>query len=130
MQESMDHLADEASFAGPVYLKTGATSAVRAVLARTELELVLAVADGECFRAPLPVVEKVEFPWWYFGGGMRVTVNGDRYVLSFSPPARVEGEDPRWMRSYEESFGEAASARRSSKKWKAALAGVGQDRSA
>lgn len=126
MQESLDYLVGEARFAGPVYIITGTTSAVAAVLARTETELVLATAGGERFRVPLSRVEKVEFPWWQLGGGMRVTVDGTRYWLNFSPPARVEGEDPRWLRSYEEAFGQAASARQSSKEWKAALSDLGR----
>ncbi len=133
MMEVPDKLIREARFAGPVYLKTGTTSAVRAILARTEGELVLVAQDEEHFRVPLSAVEKVEFPWWWFGGGMRVTAAGTRYTLGFSPPATVEGEGTDWLRNlgggssgYERLFQQAGSARQSSKEWKAALADVGR----
>jgi hypothetical protein len=78
------------------------------------------------------MVEKVEFPWWLFGGAMRVTVGGTRYMLSFSPPATLESEDTDWLRNVggglygsEKIAQVAASARQSSKEWKVALAGVG-----
>ncbi len=133
MQEPVDRLIKEARFADLVYLKIGIFSAIRAVLARTETELVLATANGEIFRVALPLVEKVEFPWWWFGGGMRVTASGTRYTLSFSPPATIKGEDTDWLRNVggglygsEQALGQASAARRSSKEWQAALADIGR----
>lgn len=132
MQERVRDPEEKASFAGTVYLKTGFFSAVRAVLARSGDELILATANREVFRVPLTFVEKVEFPWWWFGGGMRVTVGGMCHTLSFSAPRTVEGEDSDWLRHVggglygsEQALRQAASARRSSKEWKAALTDVG-----
>ena len=38
------------------------------------------------FDVPLAEVERVVFPWFYFGGGMHVHVGGVRYRLSFLQP--------------------------------------------
>lgn len=131
MLKSWDKLVREARFAGRVYLMTGVTSAVPAVLARTEEELVLVAGGEKRFRTLLSEVEKVEFPWWSLGGVMRVWVAGTRYWLSFSPPATIEGEGTDFSRNLgggsdgtELLFRQATSARQSSKEWKAALSDI------
>lgn len=43
--------------------------------------------DGDVlFRAPLSEVREIVFPWYYFGGGCKLTVEGVRYRLSFVRP--------------------------------------------
>ena len=66
----------------------------------------------------------MEFPRHWFGGGMRVRVDGRRYDLSFSPPAKVAGEQARYTRSFEEIYGSAIAAWRTNGQWKETLAGV------
>lgn len=42
------------------------------------------------FDAPLSQVERVRFPWYYFGGGMRLTVAGHPYRFSFLQPQNTQ----------------------------------------
>jgi hypothetical protein len=35
---------------------------------------------------PLPLIERVTFPWYYFGGGAVLVVGGVRYRISFLQP--------------------------------------------
>lgn len=104
------------------------------MLVRTEEELVLWAGGEERFRVPLSEVERVEFPWWFGGGGMRVVVAGERYTLGFTPPAKTQGEVPRAfgdeelrshlrkMKSPVASLRLGAAALGSRREWKAALA--------
>lgn len=38
------------------------------------------------FRTPLRHVSRVTFPWYYFGGGCKLSVDGVRHRLSFVRP--------------------------------------------
>lgn len=43
--------------------------------------------DGtEVFRTDMAAVEKIVFPWYYFGGGVKLTVAGVRHRVSFVRP--------------------------------------------
>lgn len=45
-------------------------------------------AGENCIVFDIPLAEvEVEFPWYYFSGGMKVWVGGVRYRLSFGKPA-------------------------------------------
>lgn len=47
--------------------------------------------DGDLmFRAALHEVREVVFPWYYFGGGCKLTIDGIRYRLSFVRPNDAE----------------------------------------
>lgn len=47
--------------------------------------------DGDLlFRAALKAVRDIVFPWYYFGGGCKLTVDGVRYRLSFVRPNDAE----------------------------------------
>ena len=105
---------------GLVYIKTGRMSGVAALLTKSGDQLVLATEEGERFRVPVGEA-KVEFPWWYGNGGMRITVAGTRYTLGFSPPARVEGEGLRLPGEYDEQLAQGLVAWRTGRQWKAAL---------
>ena len=70
------------------------------------------------FDAPLAEVSRVTFPWFYFGGGMKLAVRGARYRFSFVRPQKPldRGES-------ESIDGIVAipGARRNGKAWKAAF---------
>lgn len=68
------------------------------------------------FDAPLPEVEQVRFPWYYFGGGMRLAVAGAPYRFSFLQPQNTQTTP-----AHVAGIG---SGRASGRAWKAALAGV------
>lgn len=42
--------------------------------------------DGVVFDVPLAEVTDAHVPWYYVGGGMKLTVAGERYRLSFVAP--------------------------------------------
>ncbi len=104
-------------------------------LARLEAEtgqtgLAQRLQQGEeavLFDAPLDEIEKVDFPWYYFSGGMKLTVGGVHYRFGFDRPANttvpMEVED-----SLEELVGglenvsQIVKGRRSGKAWKSVLA--------
>ncbi len=68
------------------------------------------------FEVPRSDVQKVSFPWYYFSGGAKLTLNGVRFRFGFDKPANTrmtsEGGD---------LVGEIFRARRSGKAWKAVL---------
>ncbi len=45
---------------------------------------------GDDFTTPLADVRGVKFPWYYFGGGFKATVNGKPLRLSLVKPNGVE----------------------------------------
>jgi hypothetical protein len=67
------------------------------------------------FDCPLAAVQAVHFPWFYFGAGCVLKVNGTRYRISFIQPGNTAGGE-------HSSIGEA---RRKSWRWKATLLGAG-----
>lgn len=75
--------------------------------------------DGEqaiLFDAPLADVQDIHFPWFYFSGGVRLTVNGARYRFGFDRPV-----NSRATIDVADLIGEVARAQDSGKAWKAAL---------
>ena len=66
------------------------------------------------FDIPLAEVQDVHFPWFYFSGGVKFTVDGVRYRFGFDRPANTklsaEGAD---------LVGAISKARRSGRAWKA-----------
>ena len=106
--------------AGLVYIKAGTFGGVPAMLAKRGGELALATDERELFRVPLAEA-KVEFPWYWLGGGMRVTAAGERYTLGFNRPAKVEGEETLVFRPFDEMWDAGRSSWRSAKEWKAAM---------
>jgi hypothetical protein len=41
---------------------------------------------GVVFAVPLAEVSRLVFPWYYFGGGLKLTVGGEEYRFSFVVP--------------------------------------------
>ena len=67
------------------------------------------------FDVPLADVQKVRFPWFYFSGGVKLTLDGVRYRFGFDKPANTR------MPSEGVDLSEISKARRSGKAWKAVL---------
>lgn len=42
--------------------------------------------EGVVFDEPLTPASAVSFPWWYFGGGFKVTAGGRRHRVSLTRP--------------------------------------------
>ncbi len=70
----------------PAWLLKGLTGSVPGVLELESGRLAFTTEEGRVFEAPLAEIRDVVFPWYYFGGGAKLTVNGERYRLSFVRP--------------------------------------------
>jgi hypothetical protein len=48
--------------------------------------------DGSAvvFDVPRSTIDGVRFPWYEFGGGMRMQIGGERFRFSFLTPANIE----------------------------------------
>ena len=78
--------------------------------------LVFDARDGRrLFDAALGEVSDVTFPWYYFGGGVKLRIGTDRYRVSFARPGNLPDVPI-------ETVGDLPSARESGKMWKSVLA--------
>lgn len=68
------------------------------------------------FDVPLAHVQQVRFPWYYFSGGLKLTLNGVVYRFGFDRPSntRLSSEGGNLL-------GEVSQARRHGKAWQTAL---------
>lgn len=78
------------------------------------------------FDLPLSEVLAVSFPWYYFSGGIKLTVRGTRYRFSFARPANTHtpadrGNVGEVARTVTGTASEIARARRNGRAWRAAL---------
>lgn len=75
-----------ASLRTPAWQLVGLTGNRPGVLELAGGRLAFTTTEGRVFEAALADVTDVVFPWFYFGGGMKVTVAGTRHRLSFVRP--------------------------------------------
>ena len=95
-----------------VWLLSGITGSREGFLQLADGRFAFTDIDGQTvFDVPLSVVREVEFPWYYFGGGMKLSIGAERYRVSFMRPGNVGG-----------GTGDIGPGRRLGKEWKAALA--------
>jgi hypothetical protein len=74
-------------FGSPAWILVGLTRNVPGWLAYCDGGIAFADVDGEViFAAPLSDVTEVKFPWYYFGGGLKMKVLGEKYRISFVRP--------------------------------------------
>jgi hypothetical protein len=73
------------SFAPPVWLLDGVTRSVPSQLRYDQGSLVLMTEGAQQFETPLANVSAM-FPRYYFGGGVKLTVYGVSYRISFVCP--------------------------------------------
>lgn len=70
---------DETMLASPAWLMVGATQSLPGVLWHDGHRLVLELEGEHAARGldvPVAEVRDVAFPWYYFGGGCRLTAGG------------------------------------------------------
>jgi hypothetical protein len=88
--------------------------------------IALTTGTGRAFEAPVADVS-VKFPWYYFGGGCKVTVpGGATHRVSFVRPNGAEdfgGDSPIALLTAADKLSDIGAGRRAGKAWKAALAG-------
>ena len=69
-----------------VWLMKGITGTTAGTLECRSGRIKLTVDQLQMFDAALSDIGEVSFPWHYFGGGMKLTVRGERYRISFVEP--------------------------------------------
>ena len=74
------------SFASEAWRMVGLTRSLPGVLELARGRLRFIDEDGVRFEATLDDLSGITFPWYYFGGGMKLTVHGNRYRLAFVRP--------------------------------------------
>jgi hypothetical protein len=73
------------SFATPAWLLRGIMN-TPGVLVWRHGRLSFTSDEGVIFDEPLTPASEVSFPWWYFGGGFKVTAGGRRHRVSLTRP--------------------------------------------
>ncbi len=101
------------------WLLSGLTRSVAGELLLTKGRIVFVTREGhQIFNAALGDVSAATFPWYYFGGGMKLRVGTDTHRLSFTRPGNLpELSEPA-------EHGDIVSGRRAGAAWKAALAAL------
>ena len=108
------------SLRSPAWLLSGLIHSVAGELELTQGRFTFESHDGRrIIDAPLGELSAVTFPWYYFGGGMKVRIGTDTYRLSFARPGNLPDHFGQAA-----DAGDIASARRSGAAWKSALAAV------
>ena len=88
----------------------------------------------EVFDVPLDEVTDVVWPWYYFGGGVKLTVGGEQYRFSFVlpngaeyPTARVQAAagDPAALAIVAQKGSDIARGRKAGKEWRRRLEAAG-----
>ena len=120
----------------PCWLLLGMTGSKPGVLELADGRLGFTTEEGRVFEAPLADVTDIAFPWFYFGGGAKLTVAGTRHRLSFVKPNGAEVVSARLVEGViggavggafalltaQEKISDIGSGRQAGKAWKAVLA--------
>lgn len=69
----------------PAWLLIGLGN-VPGVLELADGRLGFTTEEGRVFEAPLSQINDLKFPWYYFGGGMKLRVGNEKYRVSFVRP--------------------------------------------
>jgi hypothetical protein len=70
----------------PAWLLVGLTRSKPGVLELADGRFAFTTEEGTVFEVSLSEVSEVKFPWYYFGGGVKLRIGADRYRLSFVRP--------------------------------------------
>ncbi|CAN5600899.1 hypothetical protein BH18VER1_BH18VER1_11830 [soil metagenome] len=70
----------------PAWQLLGLTRSVPGTLSFRSGRLTFTTAEGKIFDVALSEIGKVHFPWYYFGGGMKLLVAAEEYRLSLVRP--------------------------------------------
>ena len=73
------------------WLLTGLFGTEAGVLELADGRLAFLGTNGTRFDVAIVDVRQVEFPWYYFGGGVQFTADGRRYRFSFVVPTGEGG---------------------------------------
>ncbi len=70
----------------PAWQLVGLTRSLCGILAFRAGHLSFTTGEGKVFDVALSAVRKVHFPWYYFGGGIKITIAAQHYRISFVRP--------------------------------------------
>jgi len=68
-----------------VWLLIGMTGSTPGVLELAEGRIAFTTEEGRVFEAPLADIS-VKYPWYYFGGGCKITIGDTTHRISFVRP--------------------------------------------
>ena len=126
--------ASEKDFASYVWRLIGTFRTQAGWLDLTAGRLRYTSEAGKVFDVRLDEVTDVVWPWYYFGGGVKLTVNGERYRFSFVlpngaeyPTARLAAAtgDPGSLAIVLQKGNDIAAGRDAGKEWRRRLEGAG-----
>lgn len=76
----------EKTYSTPAWLLDGMIESIPGTLELRNRRLSFTAGGRIVFDAPLETVSGVKFPWYYFGGGMKLQAGGQSYRISFVTP--------------------------------------------
>jgi len=84
------------AFDSEAWLLVGMTSSLAGWLALSDGFLAFADEDGDIhFSLPLEDIEQIWSPWYYFGGGLKMRIEGHTFRITFTLPNDQPGGDRR-----------------------------------
>ena len=102
----------------PAWMLSGLTGSVAGELKLTQSRFIFETHDGRrILDAPLSELSAVTFPWYYFGGGMKVRIGSETHRLSFARPGNLPDHTGEAA-----DAGDIRSSRQWGSAWKSALA--------
>lgn len=117
----------------PVWLLVGMTRSRPGLLELSDGVIAFTAEEGRVFETRLSEASDVAFPWFYFGGGMKLTADGTRHRISFVRPNGAElasarllegtGAEALGLLIVQGKIADIGEGRRAGKAWKAALDG-------
>ncbi len=116
----------------PAWLLVGMTRSVPGILELADGHLAFTTEEGRVFDVPLSEVSNVNFPWYYFGGGVKFNIAADKHRLSFVRPndasdipdrllAGTESGAPAALLTAGRKVSDIGEGRRAGKAWKSVL---------
>lgn len=108
----------------PAWLLFGITQSVAGELILMQGRLAFEAHDGRrIIDAAVTDISGVNFPWYYFGGGMKLRIGADSYRVSFTRPGNLPDHS-----AEVDDAGDLRSGRQSGAAWKSALAALTRTR--
>ena len=81
-----------AALTSHVWLLRGIIQSLQGILRLRDGRISFTSTDGErVFEGAVSQLTDIDFPWYYFGGGMKLTLRGERYRVSFMRPGNRGG---------------------------------------
>jgi hypothetical protein len=118
-----------------VWLLIGMTGSTPGVLELAGGQIAFTTAEGRVFQSPLADIS-VKYPWYYFGGGCKITIGDKTHRISFVRPnnamdlsdGMLAGQGDTGvggalaLLTAGQKFSDVGKGRKAGKIWKAALA--------